>query len=1063
MMLSQHRIHMKRVTFLGWVASLTLVATSPLIAQISSATVAGTVVDVTSARITNADVKLVNILSGAENDSRTNRDGSFLMSGVIPGDYTLEIDRAGFAAIQITGLTLHVGDTKNLLIRMRVGTVTQTVNVEQASTSLDTADISVSTVVDKAFVANMPLNGRSFRDLIDMIPGVLTQSPQTSGESFGARGTFSVNGQQLNANSYLVDGVSANVGAALLTGSHKVASDGSAAGLTALGTTQGLVAVDALQEFRVLTSTYSSEYGRSLGGQFALLTRSGTNAVHGTLFNYLRSDATDAEDWYRRFNRSDARTSYHQDDFGGTLGGPFTVPRLYRGTNKTFYFLSYEGLNVEQPSAPEVAFVPRLALQGDAALHLQPIFNLFPQGNYTLNYPSADSTGLAPYPGGATSYPGIVNATSVRLDHALSSGISGFFRYGETPSSSQAGNLSSITKVHLDTRTFTFGVTAQLASRFSNDFRAGYAASRSSLTTSLDNYFYSSSFHFGNSLNPLMGLPASTASSSADFFVHVAGAGSSEIQTDQATSTLHQWNFRDTASAQLGEHLIRFGIDVRHVVSMIRPPSLRVEANFFTTDSLRQNAASVVSISKNLPATPVFEQFAAFIQDEWRLTEGLTVSSGLRWEVAPPPHGADGNDAYTLLGPLDNPGALTVARRGTPLWRTGRFNIAPHVGGVWAPIRTPGKELLLRGGVGMYFAAANAAASEAFSAMGFSETRQLLHAAVPVTTQQLDFSPGSSTNRTSAIFAFPQHLQLPYTLQWNVALEKSIGTSQTLSVSWVGADGRRLLQKQRATAQTQPAQWGELFFFPGQVSSSYQALQAKFQRTMSNGLQVLGSYGWAHTLDYGSTAPAFALRHGNSDLDVRQTFQAAISWSPRIPATVQPAKALLTGWSFDGRLSIRSAFPITPLGTITSDPATGSRYYSGVDLISGRPLYLYGAQFPGGRMINGGPNASAPAFTLPSGDDAGNAPRNLLRGFGASQINLAVRREFPLPAGTHLQLRLDAFNVLNHPQFGYTDPVLTDALFGQATLMLNQSFGSTGSLYEPGGPRSLQLALRLHF
>lgn len=1063
-MLSEHTMHMNRVTFLSRVASIALLATSPLVAQISSATVAGTVVDITSARITDADVKLVNILSGAEIDSRTNRDGSFLMSGVIPGDYTLEIDRAGFAVVQLTELTLHVGDTKNLLIRMRVGTVTQTVNVEQTGTSLDTADISVSTVVDKAFVANMPLNGRSFRDLLDMTPGVLTQSPQTSGESFGARGTFSVNGQQLNANSYMVDGVSANVGAASLTGTQKVASDGSAAGLTALGTTQGIVAVDALQEFRVLTSTYPSEYGRSLGGQFALLTRSGTSTVHGTLFNYIRSNTVDAEDWYTTFNRSDARTSYHQDDFGGTLGGPFTIPKLYRGTNKTYFFLSYEGLNVEQPSAPEVAFVPRLALQGDAALHLQPIFNLFPQGDYSLNYPSADSTGLAPYPGGATSYPGIVNATSVRLDHALSSRISGFFRYGETPSSSQAGNLSSLTRVHVDTRTFTLGVTAQLASRVSNDFRAGYADSRSSLTTSLDNYFYSSSFHFGDSLNPLMGLPPSTASSSTDFFIHIAGAGSSEIQTDQAASNLHQWNFRDTVSAQVGKHIVRFGIDQRRVVSMIRPPSLRVEADFFTTDSLRQNAASVVSISKHLPATPVFEQFAAFVQDEWRLTKALTVSSGLRWEVAPPPHGADGNDAYTLFGTMNNSGSLAVASRGTPLWRTGRFNIAPRVGGVWAPIRTPGKELLLRSGVGIYFATANGAASEAFSAMGFSETRQLLHTAVPVTAPQLDFSLGSSTNdRSSDVFAFPQHLQLPYTLQWNVALEKSIGKSQNLSISWVGADGRRLLQKQRAITQTQPSQLGELFFFPGRVSSSYQALQAKFQRALSNGLQVLGSYGWSHTLDYGSTAPAFALRRGNSDLDVRHTFQAAISWSPRIPATVPPAKALFTGWSFDGRVSIRSAFPLTPLGTIASDPATGNRYYSGVDLIPGRPLYLYGPQFPGGRMINGGPNASSPAFTLPSSSDAGNAPRNLLRGFGASQINLAVRREFPLRAGANLQFRVDAFNVLNHPQFGYTDPVLTDALFGQATLMLNQSFGSTGSLYEPGEPRSLQLALRLHF
>ena len=114
-------------------------------------------------------------------------------------------------------------------------------------------------------------------------------------------------------------------------------------------------------------------------------------------------------------------------------------------------------------------------------------------------------------------------------------------------------------------------------------------------------------------------------------------------------------------------------------------------------------------------------------------------------------------------------------------------------------------------------------------------------------------------------------------------------------------------------------------------------------------------------------------------------------------------------------------------------------------------------------MFNGGPNVTNPAFVLPAAGAAGNAPRNMLRGFGAYQINLALRREIPIRANAKLQLRLDTFNVFNHPDFGYIDPTLTDALFGQSTLMLNQSFGSTGSLYEPGGPRSIQLSLRLHF
>ncbi|WP_052201029.1 carboxypeptidase regulatory-like domain-containing protein [Terriglobus sp. TAA 43] len=1032
-----------------------------LIAQVSTASVMGTVVDVTTARIADADVKLVNLLTGTENDSKTNRSGAFLMPGIIPGDYTLEIDREGFAAVQVTGITLHVGDTKNLLIRMRVGSVSQTVNVEQTGTSLDSGDISVGTVVDKEFVGNLPLNGRSFQDLIDMTPGTLTQSPQVTGQTFGGRGTFSVNGQQVDANGYTVDGVSANVGTGTLAGHQKFASDGSVAGLTALGTTQSLVAVDALQEFRVLTSTYSSEYGRSQAGQLVLLTRSGTSTPHGTLFNYVRTDALDANDWYTRFNHADRRTTYHQDDFGGTLGMPVSVPGMHRGTSKGFLFLSYEGLNVQQPSAPQVQFEPRLRLQGEAAGDLQPVLNLFPQGDYGTEYPSTDSTGLAPYAGGATSYPGIVNATSVRFDQASSFRFNGFFRYGETPSSSEAGSLSSLTRVHVDTRTLTAGFDAQLGARASNDLRVGYAASHASLATSLDNFSYSTSFHYGNSLNTLMGLPSSTDGSSADVFIQIPGAGPSEILTDHASGRLEQWNLRDTISAQVGGHLLRFGFDQRRVVSTIRPPALSVEADFFSTNALTRNLSSAMSITRNGTAKPVFEQFAAFVQDEWRIAKTFTVSSGLRWEIAPPPRGSDGNDAYTLLGDVNAPSTLSLASRGTPLWRTGKFNVAPHAGAVWSPIVTPGKELLLRGGMGVYFATPNQAAVESFSAMGFSETRHLSNVPVPITPAQLDFSTPSYG--TAAVFAFPHHLQLPYALQWNVALEKSLGRSQTIDVSWVGTDGRRLLQKQLRNVQGQNPLLGEIYFFPGQVTSSYQALQIKFQRSLSKGLQVLASYGWSHTLDYGSTAPAFPLSRGNSDLDVRHNLQAAITWDPHFHPNARPGSTLFSGWAIDGRLSLRSAFPITPLGNIFSDSATGNRYYSGVDLLPRRSLYLYGGQYPGGRIINGGPNVTSPAFALPSGTAAGNAPRNQLRGFGASQVSLSVRRDFSLRTKLKLQFRVDGFNVFNHPQFGYIDPTLMDALFGQATLMLNQSFGSTGSLYESGGPRSLQIALRLHF
>jgi hypothetical protein len=169
--------------------------------------------------------------------------------------------------------------------------------------------------------------------------------------AIGAGGDFSVNGQRTASNNYVVDGVSANVGAGNGFGvSGNPATGGALASSTALGTTQSLVSVDALQEFRVLSSTYSAEYGRSPGGQFTFQTRSGANAIHGTAFDYLRNSYFDANDWFNDHYQV-AQPALRQNDFGGTIGGPIVLPMVYNGHNRSFFFVSYEGLRLTQPQA----------------------------------------------------------------------------------------------------------------------------------------------------------------------------------------------------------------------------------------------------------------------------------------------------------------------------------------------------------------------------------------------------------------------------------------------------------------------------------------------------------------------------------------------------------------------------------------------------------------------------------------------------------------------------------------------------------------------------------------
>lgn len=1054
-----------KATTLRRIVCLILLPAACALPQVSTANLTGLVEDSSGARVPDAAVKLINNLTGAENDAVTSREGIFLVPGVIPGAYTLQIARNGFATAQITGLMLNVGDTKSLLVRLQIGSVTQTVEIDASGLVPTTANATVSTVVNRKFVANIPLNGRSFQDLVSMVPGVVTQTPQAVGGGYGVQGDFSINGQQPDTNSYTIDGVSADIGVGLLGRHTRFASSGNAAGTTALGTTQSLVSIDDLQEFRVLTSNYSAEYGRTSGGQFTLLTRSGTNTLHGSLFDYVRNNTADAADWFARFNSIfDASLPYQQNDFGGSVGGPFHLPIVDNRHDKTFFFISYEGLHVTEPTAPLVEYVPSDQAVNASPAPIKELLSAFPLPDGTFANAPPDSTGLSVFEPGALSEPGSINSTSIRIDQAFSPKISAFLRSSFTPSESQGSMLGSLTTNDVDTQTDTLGMSFQLSSARTNELRLGYGASTSLLRTVQDGFYSTGSFS-PSDLNVSLGVPiGSFPSAAADVYIHSAGAGDSEVNTDEAFGSVHQWNLRDMFAVQADHHLLQFGIDHRHLVSSIHPPALSVEADFFNPQSLLANSASDIAITKSLPATPVFNEFAAFIQDEWQVSKRLTISGGLRWEVDPAPRGKHGADAFTAVGSLASPGTMTLATRGTALWDTSWFNLAPRVGAAWLINRRSGRDLVLRAGGGVFLDTNNRAAVRAFSALGFSETMHPTNVPVPLTPAQLDFSVLPSAPYTrSLVYAFPRHFQLPYSVQWNVAAEQSLGKNQTFTASYVGAAGHRLLREQRTNISNQNPDFSEIESFPAGVTSNYQALELKFQRSISYGIQALASYTWSHAIDDGSIDPAWPLNRANSNLDLRHNFQAALSWDERKLTGRGVRDWILGDWGADARITARSPFPITPLGNVLSDPATGNRYFSGVDFIPNRPLYVYGSKYPGGRVLNGGPYVTNPAFTLPATDAPGNATRNMLRGFGDNELNIAIRREVHLHDRLNLQFRAEAYNLFNHPDLGYIDPSITDQQFGQATLMLNQSFGPTGSLYEPGGPRSLQISLRLHF
>jgi len=1040
---------------LNWFTALRLLllilcTTTFALAQSTDAGINGVVFDPSGKVIADADIEILNEATGMHYGGKTNGAGIYTVSILPPGQYRVQVSKAGFKTIIKPGIILNVQSALALNFTLPIGATSETVTVDSGASLINTTDGAVSTVIDRKFVENIPLNGRSFQDLISMTPGVVTQSPQ-SGGSATVSGDFSVNGQRTESNSYLVDGVSGNLSAGNGYGTQTAATSGSVPSSTALGTTQSLISVDALQEFRVESSSYSAEYGRSPGGQFSLVTRSGTNDVHGTAYDYLRNNFFDANDWFNDLYGA-PQAALRQNDFGATLGGPVVVPHVYNGKDETFLFMSYEGLRLTQPQAASINYVPDSFMRDQAPSALQPILNAFPIET-GIDYGTAANPGLAQFIK-AYSVPSQIDSGSLRIDHTISPKLALFFRYGITPSSTQSRSLSEVAQQQIRTSTYTFGATSHLSSKVDNELRLGYGQSKSSQTGSIDSFGSSTPVNLADQL----GL-GGYVNPSPYFGIFITGVGSAVFNVSNADSSLHQWNLVDSMSYSVGKHHLKIGVDYRRIVAPTNPPAASPAAEFFSTASVLDNSVDYLFLEKQVSAIPIFNETSLFAQDQWRVSSSVNLSVGLRWDLDPPPGEANGQQAYTVLGPFANPSSLELAPRGTALWKTTRLNLAPRLGLAWTARATPGWETVVRSGGGVFFDTDSQVASMGFEGIGFAGYASYSGVPLPITSAQMDFPTevNGPPYTGATVYGFPSHLQLPYTLQWNASIEQAIHKDQALTLTYVGSNGRRLIGERAYSLTSLNPSFGTVVEFPANLTSNYQAMQVQFQRTLAQGLQALASYTWSHSLDFGSNYQALPLIRGNSDFDVRHSFTSGISWDLPEPRREGVAAEVLAGWGLDGRLVARSSFPVTLQGNFLTDPASGSVYFGNLDIVPNQPIYLYGAQYPGGRAIN------PEAFTSPGGDNAGDAPRNFARGFGEMQFNVAARRQFPIHDQLKLQFRAEAFNLLNHPNFGYVDPYLTDATFGEATQMLNQSLGTLASQYQQGGPRSMQFALKLIF
>jgi len=1070
--------------FLLILLAVVIVVNCGLVAQTETATLSGYVTDPDGKVMAHADVQVVNTDTNIAQTTQTNEVGLYLFPSLHPGRYRITVKSPGFKEFVEQDLVLHVQDTVSQNFKMQVGSISESITVMANATPINTTDATVSTVIDRNFAENLPMNGRSFQTLINLAPGVVVVP-----SNIDDGGQFTVNGQRASSNYWMVDGVSANVGisaGSALGGTPGNGFAGALGSFSAMGGTNSLVSVDALQEFRIQTSTYAPEFGRTPGGQISIVTRSGTGQFHGTLFDYFRNDILDANNWFNNAVPPPAgplpKAKERQNDFGGTFSGPILEDR-------TFFFFSYEGLRLRLPQTA-LSLVPDLNARQNAVPAMQPYLNAYP----VPNGPDSAATSTAQF-NASFSNPSTLDAYSIRVDHRLSNSVSVFGRYNYSPSGIvQRGegngySLSTVYRTNITTQTATLGSTWTFSPAIANDFRLNYSR------TNADSYSYLDSFGGAvpfPSTSQLFPSPFTSKTGLFEFLILPLYSYGGNLNVGELGRNLQrQVNIVDSISIQKDTHILKLGIDFRRLSPQFEPFQYQQYALFTDVPSAASGNLLDDDVASNLAPTFVLRNLGMYAQDTWRTTPRLTLTYGLRWDVDFVPSSKPSFPAVVGFN-LNDLSGLALAPAGVPPYATTYGNVAPRLGVAYQLSQHQDWQTVLRGGIGLFY---DLATSEMGNQMSgdfypFGNYTAIYGGTFPLSPAQLSppqIAPPTATS--GLLFAVDPHLRLPHTLEWNIALEQAIGKQQTISVSYIGAAGRRLVQQANVVAPNQNLLQAVLL--ANATTSDYDALQAQFQRRLARGLQSLVSYTWSHSIDTASAGSSFvssnafvpsSVSHnrGPSDFDIRHALSASVTYDVPVLKVNPFITAFLRGWSLDNIVQARSAPPVDVSDANFYELANG--FYGDVrpDLVPAQPVYVRGSACnsvfglggcPGGKGLN------PSAFTNPPTDPQtglplrqGDVPRNFLRGFGAFQWDFSVHRDFPIHESLKLQFRAEMFNVLNHPNFGPPSGAFGTLGFGIPTQMLAQSLsggnlggGGFSALYQFGGPRSIQLALKLTF
>jgi Carboxypeptidase regulatory-like domain len=1022
-------------------------------AQTHRASIRGTVSDPNNAVVPAATVTLTNKATNEIRTATSDAAGEYAISSLAPGVYLVAVEATGFQRLP-QEVTLRVNQELRLDAVLSVANVTIAVDsvvVEPAPLRKDSA--ALGTVIEERQITELPLDGRNFLELALLAPGTAPSAPGSAGSVRGDF-AFSANGAREDSNNFLLDGVY-NLDPKLNTFGVRPP-------------------VDGIQEFEISTSTYDASFGRNAGAQVNVISKSGSNRLHGTLYEFHRNAALDARNFFVPADQPDPK--YIRNQFGGSIGGPVRRDR-------TFFFADYEGTRTRE-GITRVTNVPTLLERnGDfsQSLFARPN-NPFPgappfvNGVIPVEFQNPIGRAIAnlyPLPNRNVRFANFVSSPTlrdrndnfdVRLDHRFSdtSTLTGRYSFGDRnlfdpftgPTFSLVPGFGNF--VPRRSQNLMLSETHVFSPNFVNEARFAFSRVASAVTAEGE----------GFSLNRQVGLPE-LSTNARDFglsFITITGYSplGDEFNNPQQSAT-NVFQFLDNATYVRGAHLARFGFEFR---AMQQNAFRDVQSRGFLTfsDRFPLTGNALADLLLGFPALTGGarldnhqhlrgESYAVYVNDSFRITPRLTISAGVRYEYNSPP--VDAEDRANLY----DPATRTLSRVGTNgIPRSGytpdRNNFAPRLGFAYT-LNESGKTVL-RGGYGVYYDQPALAPGEGlyFNAPYFDFNLYFSLQGLPLTVNN-PFPSNFPVPLPDTALAFQRDLRTAYMQHWNVNIQQQLGRSRILEIGYAGSKGTKLLTA-RDINQPRPStlpfvlrpvpQFDDINLIESRGNSNYHSLQVRLQQRLTDGLALLSSYTYAKSLDDASNFftsagdPNFPqdslnlrAEHGRSNFDVRHRLSASFSYELPLGRDRRFVNddgfltTLLSGFQFNGIVTLQSGRPFTVALLSEIDNSNTGRSTLGFGAndrpnVAGDPA---AANRTPERWFN------TEAFAFPAFGTFGNAGRNILDGPGYQNVNASLLKNTRLGERLNLQLRLEAFNLFNHPNFNLPDNFLGSPTFGQ--------------------------------